>query len=124
MYDIKNNKLKDYEYIKARLQKTDPNDWKSVVDLVDDLCQINVGIFWRDEKFGFPRDELEVQFNQAIHSLFMENSAELRLIIRGCFMREIAYDANSISRLCTNEYAESMINFLTVNPDPRYFNVI
>lgn len=127
LYDLNNNKFKDYEFLKGRIKTTNIDDWKSIDDLMDDICQIIVGPVWQDDAFIFPTSQSDYQFNAVVHDLIKKHGTLMHLL-RGCFMRERAYDVNTLlvsrGRVCLGTYCEHMINFLSDHPDPRYFGEV
>lgn len=123
LYDLSNNRFKEYEYLKGRIARTNIDDWNSVSDLMDDICQIIVGPVWRDDEFIFPTDQIDFHFNTAVRDLIASHGTLMELL-RGCFMHELMNDPNAQGRVCLNAYATHMISFLSARPDPRYFGEV
>lgn len=122
-YDLSDNRFKDYEYLKERIARTNIDDWDSVNSMMDDICQIIVGPVWRGDTFVFPTNQIDFHFNTAVRDLIASHGTLMQLL-RGCFMRDFAYDPSKPGRVCLNAYALHMISFLSARPDPRYFSEV
>lgn len=123
MYISTFNRFRDYDFLKKSLSKVNIDDNVSVLNFYGIICQIKVGPVWNGDNFVYPNCVNEFQFNQVVYKMLSEYGS-LMSMLRACFMCELTMNLDEISRNCSDDYANHMIDFLSERPDKRYFDVV